>query len=178
VWGHAEADGPAPGGDGEAGPERVATGELRAATGDVVTLALDEVDAEAIDPRERYRLVTLPSEPRADREFASLLRRADETMGVVGLPAGSPLVGSTTGDLAVSVVAIRPDGGTVVAIPRRDRTLAAGDTVYAIARPEALRRLEASAAPPEPEVAGADGAGAGDVGDADRDPESPQSEPS
>lgn len=167
-----------PGDDGERGadapgePERVATGELRAAADDVVTLALDEVDAESIDPREPYRLVTLPSEPRADREFASLLRRADETMGVLEIPEGSPLVGSTTGELAVSVVAIVPGGGTVEAIPPRSRELEAGETVYAIARPEALRRLEAAAAAPEPEDE------PGDDGDADEGAESPQSEPS
>jgi hypothetical protein len=148
--------------DGE--PRRVATGELRAATDDVVTLALDEVDAETVDPAPRYRLLTLPSEPRADREFASLLRRADETMGAVSLAPGSPLVGGSVGDLPESVVAIQPDDGTVEAIPRRDRELAAGDVLYVVARPEALRRLEADAAP-------VDGA-------ADADGESPEPEPS
>ena len=153
-------------------PERVATGELRAAAEDVVTIALDEVDAESIDPTRRYRLATLPSEPRADREFASLLRRADETMGVVTIPEGSPLVGATVGDVAVSVVAIQPAGGTVEAIPSQDRALAAGDVLYPIARPEALRRLENEAAPAEAtaEAEGED--------DGDDDAEPPEAEPS
>ncbi|HKJ59127.1 MAG TPA: TrkA C-terminal domain-containing protein [Halobacteriales archaeon] len=131
------------------GPRRVATGNLRAAAEDVVTLALDEVDAESLDPGPRYRLVTLPSQARPDREFASLLRRADETMGAVRIPEGSALDGATVGETAVSVVAVQPEDGTVEAIPRRDRPLAAGDVLYAVARPEALRRLEAAAAPVE-----------------------------
>ena len=132
---------------------RVATGELRSAAADVVTLALDEVDAESIDPVRDYRLVTLPEEPRPDREFASLLRRADETMGAVRIPTGSPFDGATVAETNASVVAVQPNGGTVEAIPRRDRELAAGDVLYVVARPEALRRLEAAAAPVEPEPA-------------------------
>jgi len=134
-------------------PKRVATGELRSAAGDVVTLALDEVDAEAVDPAPRYRLVTLPSETRSDREFASILRRADETMGAVEIVEGSQLVGTPLGEVDLSVVAVQPADGTVEAIPKRDRPIAAGDRLYAIARPEGLRRLEAAASPgsPEPE---------------------------
>lgn len=130
-------------------PERVASGELRSAAGDVVTLSLDEVDAASIDPVPRYRLVTLPSETRPDREFASILRRADETMGVVRIPEGSPLVGSTIGEVDVAVVAVQPSGGAVEAIPPRGRSIAAGDRLYAIARPEGLRRLERAAAEAE-----------------------------
>ena len=149
------------------GPSRVATGELRAAVDDVVTLSLDEVDAESLDPARRYRLVTLPEEPRPDREFASLLRRADETMSAIRIPAGSPLDGGTVGGTGVSVVAVQPEDGTVEAMPRRDREVAAGDVLYVVARPEALRRLEAAAAAVEVDrtpVAG--------------DEESPEPEPS
>jgi Trk K+ transport system NAD-binding subunit len=127
---------------------RLATGELRATAGDVATVAVDEADADAFDVETAYRLVTLPAEPRADREFASLLRTADETMGAVTLEEGSPLVGQPLSTVGETVAAIRPAGGTVEtveAIPRRSRETAVGDTLYVVARPDALRRLEAKA---------------------------------
>jgi len=136
---------------GEA-PERVATAELRAAVGDVATLALDEAEARAVDPDASYRLVTLPAERSADREFASLLRAAPETMGTATLAEGSPLVGQPVGALSVTVVAVATPDGRVAALPARDRVLAAGDTVYAVARPGNLRAFEAAAGPPEAEV--------------------------
>lgn len=123
-------------------PERVATAEVRGTTGDLVTLALDEADAEAIDLELCYRLVTLPQVSRPDREFASLLRRAEETMGVVTIVEGSALAGRPIGEVDATVVAVRPTGGSVVTIPKRDRTIEAGDELYVVARPEAIRRLE------------------------------------
>jgi uncharacterized protein with PhoU and TrkA domain len=44
------------------------------------------------------------------------------------------------------VVAVRGGGETVEAIPPRSRAFAPGDVVYAVGRPDALRRLEAAAA--------------------------------
>jgi hypothetical protein len=126
-------------------PERVATGEVRGTAGDVVTLAVDEDDAAALDDTTRYRLITLPNEPRADHAFASVLRAADETMGLVTVGEGSPLVGTTVGALAPTVVAVRGAGG-VEPIPSRSRALAADDAVWVVARPDAIRRLEAAAA--------------------------------
>ncbi len=122
-------------------PSRVLTAELRGTAGDVVTLAADEDEMKRLDPTTSYRLVTLPTDPRADREFASLLRTADETMGTVSVDEGSALAGATVGDVGATVAAIRPARGTVEAIPKRGRTLAPGDTLYVVARPEALRRL-------------------------------------
>ena len=125
---------------------RRATGELRATTEtDVVTLAVDATDAEALDDTTTYRLVTLPTEPAADREFASLLRAADETMGAVELAEGSDLVGTTVGDLDVTLAAIRGPEGGVTATPPRGTELLAGSTLYVVERPEALRRFEARA---------------------------------
>jgi hypothetical protein len=126
-------------------PERVLTAELRATAGDVATLAVDAADAAKLDPTKTYRLVTLPAEPQTDREFASLLRAAEETMGVVTVREGSSLVGKTLGDVTQTVAAVRPNGKTVEAIPPRSRELAAGDTLYVIARPEGVRKLEAEA---------------------------------
>jgi hypothetical protein len=129
-------------------PERVATGELRAAVGDVATLAVDAGDAAALDDATRYRLATLPGEVRPEDAFAGLLRDADETMGVATVSEGAPLSGAVVGSIAPVVVAVRPTDGPIEPLPPRDRLLAPGDTVYAVGRPATLRRLEDGAARP------------------------------
>ncbi|WP_435128059.1 potassium transporter TrkA [Halobaculum sp. D14] len=128
----------------EASPEatRVATAEVRASAGDVVTLAVDEADAPALNADREFRLLTLPAEPRADREFASLLRAADETMAVVTLQSGSALAGAAVSEVPGAVIAVKPADGTVEAIPPRKRMLGAGETLYVVARPESLREVE------------------------------------
>jgi len=132
--------------------ERVLTAEVRATADDVVTLAVDAADTRKLDAGERYKLVTLPVETRPDREFVSLLRAADETMAAVTVAAGSPLVGQPTGALDVSVVAVRPAEGPVEPLPGRDRALRGGDTLYLVATPEAIRKVEAAASgPAEPD---------------------------
>lgn len=133
-------------------PEYVLTAELRATAGDVATLAVDESEAEKLSESTRYRLATLPADPRADREFASLLRSADETMAAVTVGEGSALDGGTVGDIDAAVVAVRPAGKPIQALPDRTHELGAGDALYAIARPEVIRRLESQAA-----AAGSDG---------------------
>lgn len=136
---------------GGAEPAQVATGELRAATDDIVTIALDEDEARSLPAAEQFRLVTRPATPRADREFAGVLRAADERMGAITVDDGSDLVGKALSTAAVAVVAIRPASGSLVAVPSRDRPFEGGDIVYAVGRPDALRRLEAAATAPEPE---------------------------
>jgi hypothetical protein len=126
-------------------PELVCSGELRGTADDVVTLAVDAADAPDLDGTTRYRLVTLPVEPRSDREFASLLRAAEETMGVVTLEAGSPLVGSPLGSVDAAVVAVRTVDGDVAPIPPRSHVLAAEESLYVIARPDRLRKLDSAA---------------------------------
>jgi len=125
---------------------RVATAELRGVHGDAVTLAADAADAASLAGGD-FRLATLPREPGADRQFASLLRDADERLAVAAVAADSDLDGATVADAAGVVVAVRSADG-VDAVPDRSRTLAAGDTVYAVVRPDAARRLEAAAAAP------------------------------
>jgi hypothetical protein len=125
--------------------ERVLTGELRGVTDDVVTIAIDAADTPKIDQTTRYKLVTLPVQDRPDREFASLLRAADETMGTITVGSGTELDGATVGQLGVTVVAITRDGGQPDPIPTPDRALSARDTIYAIAKPDALRRAETAA---------------------------------
>jgi hypothetical protein len=126
-------------------PKRVATGELRGVADDAATVALDESDAERLAEEESYRLVTLPSEPQADREFASLLRNADETMAAIAVGADGALDGRTVGDVDVVVAAVRPEGGSVRPIPPRAYVFDAGDLVYLVGRPDAIRRFEADA---------------------------------
>ncbi|MFB6120282.1 MAG: TrkA C-terminal domain-containing protein [Halobacteriaceae archaeon] len=122
-------------------PQRVATAEVRATAGDVVTVACDVPEARTLAGGD-YRLVTLPVEPRAEREFASLLRAADETIAAVTLGPESALVGSRVGDVDANVVAVRDAAGGVEPIPSRDRPLAAGESLYVVARPETIRSLE------------------------------------
>jgi hypothetical protein len=129
---------------------RVLTGELRGVAGNIVTVAIDTGDTPKVDPRKEYRLVTLPVDDRPDREFASLLRAADETLSSVTVEAGSLLHGLPVGALALAVVATRPDGDQPVALPGPRYLLAPGDTVFAIARPETLRRLERAGKPSDP----------------------------
>ncbi|WP_254272093.1 cation:proton antiporter regulatory subunit [Haloarcula marina] len=125
--------------------QRVLTGELRGVVGDVVTVAIDAADTQKLDPATEYKLVTLPVQDRPDREFASLLRAADETMDTVTIEAGSALVGQSVGSLAVTVTAITREDAQPETIPSRDRVLRAGDVLYAIATPDALRRTEEAA---------------------------------
>ena len=128
--------------------ERVLTAEVRATSDDVVTLAVDAADTRKLDDGERYKLVTLPVETRPDREFVSLLRAAEETMAAVTVGERSALDGQPAGALDVSVVAIRPATGPVEPLPGRDRRLRAGDSLYLVATPEAIRKVEAAATAP------------------------------
>ncbi|MFB6138819.1 MAG: hypothetical protein ABEJ26_00100 [Halosimplex sp.] len=141
--------------------ERVVTAELRGTVDDVATLAIDAADTRKLDAEDDYKLVTLPVETRPDREFASVLRAADETMAAVTVGAGSDLAGQPTGALDVTVVAVRPASGPVEPLPGRDRPLAPGDAIYVVAAPEAIRKIEAAATPRDgatPEGSGVSGA--------------------
>ena len=142
--------------------ERVVTAELRGVVDDVATLAIDAADTRKLDAEGSYKLVTLPVETRPDREFASVLRAAEETMAAVTVGAGSDLAGQPVGALDVTVVAVRPDSGPVEPLPGRDRTFAPGDAVYVVAAPEAIRKLEAAATPRDAaaDTVGADATGA------------------
>ncbi len=126
--------------------ERLGMGELRASVGSLVTLALDEGVAVDIDPEDDHRLMTLSATSNPDREFAAMLRREDETLGIVEIGSNSPIVGSPIGALDITIIAIRDAGGTIETIPARSRLLSADDALFAIGRPEALRRLESLAA--------------------------------
>lgn len=130
--------------------ERVGTGELRASVESVATVTIDETVAHRIDPTVNYRLMTLAADAHPDRELAGMLRRSQETLSVLAVDAGSPLVGSPTGAIDVTIIAVRAPGGEVETIPKRTRLIAAGDTLFAIGRPDALRRLQETAGSQEP----------------------------
>lgn len=154
--------------------ERVTTAEIRGIADNTVTLALDEQDAKTIAGGS-YRLITLPAEPRADREFAGLLRAADETMAAITVVDESVVTGKAISELDVTVVAVKPTDGAVEAIPPKSRTIEAGDTLYVVARPDRVRRLETDAtqpdtsesAEPRADATGREGGGGDDGGAAD-----------
>ena len=124
--------------------ERIGTAELRASVGKVATVAADKAVADRVDPTVNHRLMTLSADSHPDREFGAMLRRGDETMSIVEISAESPLIGASVGALDVTIIAVRSTGGDVETIPKRDRLIAAGDSLFAIGRPETLRKLESS----------------------------------
>jgi hypothetical protein len=140
VWRRDDDDG-----DETAGPTRVTTGEIRGVADDIVTLAVDEVEATKLDSTDRYRLVTLPVESRPEQAFATRLRAADETMAVVTVSPGSDLVGVPVGSLDMTVFAVRPDGDPVEVLPPRSRVLEPGDSLYVVVQPTRLRKIELAA---------------------------------
>ena len=138
--------------DGTDGPpQRLTSAEIRGVAGDTVTLAVDEADAELLSPTDSYRLVTMPAEPQADREFATLLRGVDETMGTVTVAADSMLVGETAATVSAAVLAIRPAEGTLTTLPEFSRPFESGDTIHVLGRPDVIRQLEAWASTPAPD---------------------------
>lgn len=125
------------------GSEPVGPGELRAhVDGTVATIACSQRVAEQIDPEQTYRLTTVAAGARPDREFATILRRHDSTMRGIDVAAGSPLVGRAVRDVTGTVLAIKRDG-VVRTVPPQDDTVAAGDRLFVLARPDQLRTLEA-----------------------------------
>ena len=132
--------------------ERVLTGELRGVSEDTVTLAINSADTPKIDPTRTYRLVTLPVEDRPGREFASLLRAAQQTASAVTVEAGSPLHGMPVGALSPLIVAVTPDEESPRVLPDPDRVLEPGDLVSAITTSDAFRRLETATEPVDPDL--------------------------
>lgn len=122
--------------------ERIGSAGLRASVADVTTVVTDDAVADRIDPTATYRLMTLPADAHADREFAAMLRRGDETMSVVDVDSGSTLVGVSVDALDVTILAIRSPEGEIETMPDRERAIQPGDSLFAIGRPDALRKLE------------------------------------
>ena len=133
---------------------RVLTGELRGVADDVVTVAIDATDTPKVDPTKRYRLVTLPVDDRPDREFASLLRAADETFSSATVEAGSPLHGMPVGALDLTVVAVRPEDDDPAVFPEGSYRLRPGDRLFVTGTAPRLRRLDHAGEPLDPSVVG------------------------
>ena len=131
---------------------RVLTGELRGVAGDVVTVAINSADTPKVDPTREYRLVTLPVEDRPAREFASLLRAAEESFASITVEAGSPLHGMPVGALQPTIVTVRPEDREPVALPLGEYVLSPGELVFAIGTPTLLRKLDRAAEPLDPSV--------------------------
>ena len=56
------------------------TGRRRGVAADTVILVIDDGDVPLLSPTEEGRLPTMPAEPQADREFATLLGSVEETI--------------------------------------------------------------------------------------------------
>lgn len=123
---------------------RVGRGEFRAKAGRVATVATNEQTANVIDPVKEYRIMTLSAEANPEKEFAAMLRRADETMGIVRIDEGSPLVGSSIGALSVTTIAVS-HGEEITTLPTRDYLLSIGDVLFTLGSPTVLRQLENAA---------------------------------
>lgn len=130
--------------------DRLTVGEIRGTAGDIVTIALDEAEARDLPDSDEFRLVSRSASGQADREFVGVLRAADETVGAVTVEPDSELDGVPIEQTGVTVVALKPTDGPLQAVPSPARPFAAGDMLYAIGRPEELRRLEANAGSPKP----------------------------
>lgn len=143
------ATGDGPGGDAAEPPapepRRVATAELRATSGDVATLAVDVGQIDDIDQSRNYRVATLRGEKNPEREFAALLRTADETMESVRVEPESLLDGTPVGAIRPSVVGVHPREGSLETLPAERRRCAAGDTLYVVGRHDELRKVATAA---------------------------------
>ncbi|WP_312909077.1 potassium transporter TrkA [Natronosalvus caseinilyticus] len=144
------------------GPDsrRVATADLRATAGDVVTLAIGEDDAASLDPGLEFRLVTRPSTADASRGLRALLRTADTTVATVSVEADGPLVDARVDVLpGLPLVLESSKGGragtttvpALVPFPDGDRYLEAGDTCYIMGRPDELAQARFRERVPEQE---------------------------
>lgn len=121
---------------------RLGTAELRASIGSVATLIIDETRATEVDLTADYRLMTLSANSHPEREFAAMLRREEETMNIIEIQDESSLIGESVGNLDVTVVAVRSADGEIVSISEQDHRIQAGDDLFALGLPEALRQLE------------------------------------
>lgn len=129
---------------GEDSAQRVATADVRGVDQDTVTLALGTDLARRIDQSATHRLVTLPSRERPDREFAALLRAANETMEAITVEEGASLTGLPIGALEPPIVALRREQSTTT-LPPGERKLGAGDVIYVVGREDELRRVRTAA---------------------------------
>lgn len=103
--------------------KRITTGELRDASDEVATVALDAEEPPL--GAEEYRLVTLAGTNGAERAVRALLRA-----GVAEREVDAALAGTQVWEYGGVVLAIEGTGFEV--LPERDRRLEKGEVVYAL----------------------------------------------
>lgn len=126
-------------------PQRLFTGEVRGIAGDIVTVAVEEEHVDRLRDEGGYRLVTLSRAIQADREFATILRRANDSVVETTVADGSSVIGKRPDEFEIKALVVRSQDGQQLAPPPRDRPFAVGDEVIAMGRPDRLRRFEATA---------------------------------
>ena len=122
-------------------PVSLGTAELRAVVGNIATLACEHTVADDIDPSTSYRLMTHPGDENVEREFVALLRRSLETMGIIEIEAGAPIIGSSIGSLDVNVLAIQR-GDDIISLPEYAHVMQTSDRLFLLGGPERLRKIE------------------------------------
>ncbi|WP_226039334.1 TrkA C-terminal domain-containing protein [Natrinema sp. DC36] len=65
-------------------------------------------------------------------------------MSIVEISSESALVGVSVAALDATIIAIRSSGDDVGTIPKRDRVIRAGEQLFAIGRPDTLRKLDSA----------------------------------
>lgn len=128
--------------EGRAVAHPIGMGELWATAGDVATLVVDRNQLNAIDQSKTYAMVTLPDRKNADREFASLLRVANETMESIRVKEGSPLDGIPIEAIQSKIIAIKPQTGPLEILPDPGRLCKPGDKLFVIGRHDEMRKLQ------------------------------------
>lgn len=123
-------------------PRRLLTAEIRGIVDDVVTVSVPEDDVSLLQPEGGYRLVTLPKAPRPDRDFASVLRRANESVTRVTVDTDSEFIGRSVAHLGVTALTIESADGSIEAPPTPSTRVQPNDSIIAMGRPDALRRFE------------------------------------
>ena len=68
------------------------TGRRRGVAADTVILVIDDGDVPLLSPTEEGRLPTMPAEPQADREFATLPQSVNDIAETTITEVGSELV--------------------------------------------------------------------------------------
>lgn len=126
-------------------PRRLLTAEVRGVVEDIVTISVPEDVVHDLEMESGYRLVTLPRTSRPDREFASVLRRENESIVQTTIQPSSDVVGRAVDMLSVTVLTIKAEDGSIDALPEPETTLQANDTVISMGRPDVLRRFEVAA---------------------------------
>ncbi|MWV38721.1 hypothetical protein [Natrialba sp. INN-245] len=126
--------------DDECTSRLVATGTLRATSGDVATIVTDAERAEEIRSHERYRIVTRPASSSDIYELLSTIRALDHTVAKLTVSRDGPLEGEFVGWLSGTVVGLVRNDETIP-FPAEQVPLEADDDVYILGTATDFDRL-------------------------------------